>query len=604
MGFFKRASNRSNAPPRSRWKRGLRASLFLLASLLVLSPVLLARSPLRNWLLARAVPQFQGRIRIGGASLWWFSAPVLTNIEIRDAAGRTLLHVPRLEGGKSLVALLCRPFDLGEFRLTQPAIHVVCSGNSTNLEAALAYWLQKKEVPSDVGFALDGIAVRAVLRQASVILEDEDSGRKWSLDPLDLTVSIPRDRRTPLRVELNAAAAGAQRPGRLRADVSAHFVQTDGGAARLRAEGELHANELPLDALEPFLRRLHPRIKLDGRLNAQLKLHPSDGQPGSPDVRLEGSVSVQALALSDPLLGPDVLRLPRVEAPCRIALDGSRLTIEQLEIQSEIGKASLAGTMDMAKDPRDALLQPGHRIEAEVNLARLAGLLPNTLHLTKDTRIQAGTLSLHLRSTVRGDGLLWQGDLHTSDLEGLYRGQRLTWKEPFAVVLTAHQEANDPLPVFEHIRCESDFLRLEMSGSLEEWTARGNFNLGRLSEHLAGFVELGSLRVAGAGTLRTTARRNPRGGYRLESDVRVAQLNVADGARAWHEDSITLRIDFLGDPTGGCRLNAGALHALADKDGIDLDLLEPITDLQAFRAARRACACTATSLAGKAGSPA
>lgn len=600
MGLVKSTST-GGTPPRSKSKRALLAAFVLLLLVLILLPVLVAGTPLRNWLLARALAQLQGDIHIGGASMGWFRRPIFTDIEVRDSAGRMLLHIPRLEGNKSLAALLCHPFDLGEFRLTQPAVHVVCSRDSSNLEAALAHWLQRtRSASEDSRFALNGVAVRVVLAQASVILEDADSGRRWSLDPLDLTVAIPRDRRTPFRLELNASATDAPLTpipsprwgegvgvrGRLSAEVSAHFVETTGGAPRLRAEGEIRAGELPLEVAEPFLRRLEPRIELAGRLNTDLKLRPNEGQPGSPDVRLEGSISLRDLTLSNSLLGPDTMRLQRIEAPVRIALDGSRLSIEQLEIQSEVGKISLAGTMDLAKDPRDALLQPGHRVEAELNLARLAELVPNALHLTKDTRMQAGTLSLHLRSEIRGEGLLWQGNLHTSDLEGLYQGQRITWKEPFAVVLTAHQEVNDPLPVLERFRCDSDFLRLEMSGSLEDWTARGSFNLGRLSEHLAGFVELGSLHLQGEGTLRAAARRNPRGGYRLESDVGLTQLSLADGARVWREDSLTVHLDLIGETAGGYRVNAGALHVLAGKDGIDLDLLEPIADVPPLRTAR------------------
>jgi translocation and assembly module TamB len=570
-----RTSTGATPAPR-KWKRRLLAAFVLLFSLLVLSPILTAGTPLRNWLLARALPRFQGSIHIGGASMGWFRPPIITDIEVRDSAGRMLLRIPRLEGNKSLAALLCHPFDLGEYRLTQPVLHVVCSRDSSNLETALAYWLQRKETPSDSGLALDGVALRAVLAQACVILEDQDSGHTWSLDPLDLTVDIPRNRRTPLRVELNATASAAQHSGSLSAEVSAHLVEVKDGAPHLRAEGELRAGDLPLDAAGPFLRRLAPHLQLDGRLNANVKLRPSDGQAGAPDVRLEGNVSLQALTLSDPLLGPDILRLQHVQAPLRMALDGSRLAIEQLEMQSEIGKISLAGTMDLAKELRDALVQPGHRIEAELNLARLADLVPHALHLTKDTRMQSGALSLHLHNVLGDDMVHWEGDLHTSDLEGLYQGQRVTWKEPFAVVLTAHQEVSNPLPVLERLRCDSDFLRLEMSGSVQEWTARGSFNLGRLSEHLAGFVELGSLRVQGEGTLRATARRNPRGGYRLESDVGFTQLSLADGTRAWGEDSLTIRLDLIGDMTGGYRIVAGAMHVLSGKDGIDLDLLEPI----------------------------
>ncbi|HEY7424291.1 MAG TPA: DUF748 domain-containing protein, partial [Gemmataceae bacterium] len=571
-----------------KWKRRLLVAFLLFLLLVLLSPVLIARTPLRNWLVAAALKQFAGDVRIGGASLWWFSSPVFTDIEVRDLGGRTLLRAPRVEGSKSLAALLCHPFDLGEFRFTQTALHVICCRDSTNLETALAHWLQKKEgQPDRDGLALDGVAVRAAFTQTSLALEDEDTGRTWTLDPVDVSVAVPRDRRTPLRFQLNATVADAQRTGRLGADLTIRLVETNEGKPRVRVEGELRAEDAPLAVAEPFLRRFESQIKLDGRLNAALTLRQGDGQPGSPDVRLEGDVSLQALTLSDPLLGPDTLRLARVDAPCRLAVDGSRLFVEQLEVRSEVGKASLGGTVDLAKDLRELLRQPGHRLDAELDLARLAGLVPNTLHLTKDTQILSGSLTLHLRSSIRADSLVWEGDLHTSDLQGQYQGQRLTWKEPLAVLFTAHQEVGG-FPVLERFQCTSDFLRGEMSGSLEEWTARANFNLGRLGEHLAGFVDLGSLRVRGEGSARLTARHNPRGGYRLEGDLQFNKMNLADGGRSWREDNLTVRVDLVGEsaPGGVYRVNAGGLHVLAGKDGIDLDLLEPIADVAALRAAR------------------
>lgn len=584
MGLFQRTSaDRRILSSFDKWKRRLPAAFVVLLTLLVLSPILIAKTPLRNWLLARAVPQLQGEFRLGGASLWWFSKPVLTEVEVRDLEGRTLLHVPRLEGSHSLLTMLCHPFDLGVFRLTRPALHVVCSREASNLETVLAYWLRAKEASSDSSFAVKGIAVQVVVAEASVILEDE--GRKWSLDPLDLTVTLARDRHNPSRLECKATAADARRTGHLSADISAYLAEVN-GAVRVRAEGMFSAADLPLEALEPFLRRIEPHFRLGGWLNADLKLQPGDGQPNVPDIRLVGNAALQALTVSDSALASDTLRLPRVDIPCRIALDGDRLGLEQLQLQSEVGKVGLSGSVDLSKEAREAVLLPGQHLEAELKLAPLAELLPNTLHLTKDTRIQSGTLSLHLNSSLRGDSLLWEGDVRASDLEGQYQGQRLVWKEPFALVLTAHQELSDLLPVLERFRCDADFLRFEMSGSLEEWTARGSFNLGKLCEHLAGFVELGSLQVRGEGVVRAAMRRNPRDGSRLESDIRFDRFNVADGTRTWNEDSITVRLDSTGTFAGGLRIQAGALHVLTGADGIDLDLLEPLTDLQSFHAAR------------------
>jgi len=586
MNFFKRSrTDSTKALPRaSKWKRRLLTAFLLLLTLIALAPVLVARTPLRNWIAARTLAQLQGDIRVGGASLGWFTSPAFTDIEVRDLAGRSLLQVPRIEGDKSLVALLCHPSDLGEFRVTQPVLHVLCSGGTTNVESALAAFLPKKDHQPDAGPALEGVALRAECSAARLLIEDEDTGRTWTLDPVDISLAVPHDRRTPLQFKLSATVADTLQTGQFHAELTAHLIETNGGKPRLCAEGELHADAIPLAVAEPFLRRFEPRIKLDGRLAAHLTLHEGDGQAGSPDARLQGDVSVQALTVSDPLLGPDCLRLARVDAPCRLALEGSRVHFEQVEVKSDIGKLSLAGTVDLAKDLRDALSQPGYRVDAEIDLARLAGLAPNTLHLTKDTRIESGTASLHIHSSPGPDSVLWGGDLRTSDLQGVYQGQRITWKEPLALVFTARQEAN-ALPLLERFRCDADFLHLEMSGSTDDWSARGSFNLGRLSEHLAGFVDLGPLRLQGEGSLRVTAKRNPRGGYRLEGDVQFAQLNLTDPmGRSWREDRLTVRLDLVGDSDAldVYHVDAAGLHILAGQDGIDLDLLEAITNFSAL----------------------
>src|SRR5581483_10374317 len=51
----------------------------------------------------------------------------------------------------------------------------------------------------------------------------------------------------------------------------------------------------------------------------------------------------------------------------------------------------------------------------------------------------------------------------------------------------------------------------------------------------------------------------------------------SEAGRAWREDSLTIHLDLIGEASGGYRIDAGAVHVLAGKDGIDVDLLEPIT---------------------------
>src|SRR5206468_915063 len=105
----------------------------------------------------------------------------------------------------------------------------------------------------------------------------------------------------------------------LDADLSVRLLET-GGQVRFRAEGGIQAQGLPLAAVGPFLHRFDSDARLDGRLSADLALHPGDDQPGQPDVRVEGGLLVEDFSLGDPWLGPDQLLLPRVDMPCRVAL--------------------------------------------------------------------------------------------------------------------------------------------------------------------------------------------------------------------------------------------------------------------------------------------
>lgn len=85
------------------------------------------------------------------------------------------------------------------------------------------------------------------------------------IDPVDVSVAVPRDRRTPVRLQLDAAVADAHQNGHLHAELTAHLIETNGGKPSIRVEGEINAVEMPLAVSEPFLRRFEPRIKLDGR---------------------------------------------------------------------------------------------------------------------------------------------------------------------------------------------------------------------------------------------------------------------------------------------------------------------------------------------------
>src|SRR5262249_41984926 len=98
----------SAARPR-RVRRLLRLLLLVVGLVLVLvggAPVLIAHTTLLNRIVAAAASDLQGSVHIGHASLNWFSAPVLEDVEVRDAEGKPIVSVGRVAGGKTLLGLV------------------------------------------------------------------------------------------------------------------------------------------------------------------------------------------------------------------------------------------------------------------------------------------------------------------------------------------------------------------------------------------------------------------------------------------------------------------------------------------------------------------
>ena len=92
--------------PRRRWRFLLVLTLGCLFTAIALLPTFASRSPLANWLVSRATTDLEGEVSVGSIHLGWFSAPVLTDIEIRDSQQRSLLEVERVRAERSLLSLL------------------------------------------------------------------------------------------------------------------------------------------------------------------------------------------------------------------------------------------------------------------------------------------------------------------------------------------------------------------------------------------------------------------------------------------------------------------------------------------------------------------
>jgi hypothetical protein len=105
-------------------KKKLLTFLALLLLVVGLLPLIVAKTPLRNVLLSSALPRDSIRVTIGDASLNWFGSPSLSTVEVKDAAGDTLLAAESIKIDRTPLYLAMNSHELGTIQIVRPVIHV------------------------------------------------------------------------------------------------------------------------------------------------------------------------------------------------------------------------------------------------------------------------------------------------------------------------------------------------------------------------------------------------------------------------------------------------------------------------------------------------
>jgi hypothetical protein len=547
------------------------------------APSIIAKTGLRNRIVHDAAAGLRGTVEIGGASLGWFSPVELRDVVVKDAEGRTLLAVPRVTSSKTLLALLRDRSDFGEFNLESPTVELVCAKETTNLEEAFAEFLKEDaSVPSPAPPAV-------VLRVASGKLHvaHPESGRDWRFEQIEATVGIPASRSEPIAVKV-ALAEPSSSPGKLTADLAIG----DHGTA------SLVANDFPLDSLTPILDRVAPGTIVAGRLTTDLRgeWHQKAGAPLT--AMLEGRASARNLDLAAPWLNGDRLNLAAAELPLKIETAGSGLRIDRADLACDIGTVSAAGTFDPA-EPLDRMVdRPGLKVDADLDLAKLAALLPNLLRIREGTSIREGKLNLKLASRATDAGTAWDGEVRTSALKAERDGKPIEWAEPLAIEFSGRVPPGH-LPTFDKFICRSDFIAINAQGSRESFRAAANVYLDRLTEHLGEFVDLGDARLAGEASAWVVAARTPQGAFKSSAGIDLKGFEFRTGKTGGlAEPALALRARAEGQWPGGgpVRIDSGAVSVAAGVDRLELSLIETITDLRSLDRAK-----CATHLSGDLG---
>ena len=551
-------------------------------------PAIVARTPVVRWVIDAAAADLNGQVTVESVSLGWLSPVRVRGASLTDEHRQPVLEVPRAESSRTLAGLLVNRSRLGTFRLSEPKLAVAVQGGTSNVEQVLAEYFKPSDAPPP---RLDLILE---IVDGAVTVTDVERARSWSIDKLQMDLRVPAGAE-PWELTASGIVADLQEAGRFEFAMQMPPVGPDApraeSAAANGAAGQTAATDialrfeselLPLGLLEPLVRRFEPGARVDGRLTTEIEAVWVG--MAAPPRRLKAKATARDFQLALPAFGRDRLELAHLALEGEASAEGTELVISRSTIECDLGQAALTGTVDLAEGAHRAL--PGRlaaqpfELEGTVDLARLAAMLPDTLQLRPGMKVTSGQVHVALRSEPGEAGMVWQGQLTSSELRATDGGREVAWEQPVLLNFAAQQTPDGTLA--GELRCQSDFLQMHAVGTTRQVTADASFNLDRLAEQLGQFVDLGSLRLAGDGWSRFAWRHAPGGAFAAEVELHVNRLHVAlPNRQPWREPEMAVSASASGytDFGAGTQVETAALHAAAGTERIEARLLQRVLDL-------------------------
>lgn len=569
-------------------RRKLLIFLVLLAAIIALLPMIIAKTPLLHLVLSKAIPAGAVQVSSHGASLGWLSGPTLTGVQVTDSAGNVLLSSESISVSRPPLNLILNKHELGIIQINRPQLLIKVRPDGSNLEDTLqkllgdtAKSVSPQEHVSPASSAPTAFALQLV--EGTIFVEDAATGRVWRLEGVNAQYDchgtnggIGSGSLAGQLTVINPGGAAPQPAGRF-----AITLKPNGN----RDELALQVEGLALAATEPWLRRVSAGTELSGTLSGSgTAAWNASAVTMYSDITTTGSFAVERLDAATPALAGDRIRLARVEIPWRVASTPAGVSIEDLQLKSEAGQLAIHGRL--GPTPRSPSANPqaaGYFLDGNndvelrgvIDLARLATMLPHALRIRSDTTISSGSIELASKIQPTSTGQSLSGSLRTAQLAATTAGKAFRWDDPVSANFAVRRE-NGGYTV-DALQCDSKFLRVHAAGTPQKLEANAQFDLNSLAEQLGQFIDLSGIQLAGTGTAQLAWQQIDGNKFTGSASGELAQLRVAFSQYAiWAEPQLTLRADATGllDPSSHkpSRVDSAALLVNGQGDQLDARL--------------------------------
>ncbi len=518
---------RGRAPKPERGKRRkLPWLLLLLLVLIALLPTIVAKTPLRNVVLAAALPTKELRVSVGRASLSWYQPPSVEEVQVWDAAGDKLLTAEAIRIDRAPGNLLLDSRNLGTIEIVGPSIYLKLRADGNNIEDALRKALADVAPSANNPTSTDAasrpvtMAVRVV--DGTIYAEDATTGRRWRVQSVDVNYynlgaagDIGRGQFSGQIADIDSNNGVVGTPGQFAIDIKADDSKKE--------QLTFQATALSLGLADALLRQYIVGTESSGTLSGQgTAKWTANGAAFPTDLATSGALAIDRLDVTAPVLAGDRVRLARVELPWRLAAQPNGLVIEDLQLRSDIGQLAVRGTVDPNTTTRHDL-----ELRGSLDVARLATMLPHALRIRSDTTITSGQIQLAARSQPADGGELITGSLQTAQLAATSAGRPIRWDQPVSANFAVRRQQGTIR--LDALKCDSDFLKIDANGTPQQLAATAQFDLNKLAEQLGQFVDLSGVVLAGTGTAKLELQQAAPDQISATATGELAQVRVALG---------------------------------------------------------------------------
>ena len=600
--------NSEIARPRKR-RTFLLVLLVAIGLALFFLPTILVNTPLKQTAIEYATKDIKGEVSIDKISAGWFSPIKIGNVVLKGESGAEILSAESIETSNTLFGFATGS-DYGKITITRPTIELQLRADGSNLEDALANYLEPAETESSSsggGSSTEIPKVSVEITEGLVRMTSDTLSQPGIIENLNAAIECMGDE-APLTAKIKMKCSAADEQGAVVADVIVDSGQQQLTVSSLAAQ--FNTQQLPIAAFAPALTRVLGPVNCAGKIDAAgiANVNLADS---SIALNVDSLNATQVAFVAPDLIGSDQFAARSITATGELQANSNQIYAKQFRAESEFARMTANGQFDveqlMQLAAGNEIPQTGFQLDAAVDLAQVTQMMPETTHMRDGVKMNSGVLQITANTRNEANTQRMIVNVEAANINFEVDGQNIVWNQPLRFVGVAGTK-NQQL-MLEDFQLQSEFLTATGFAGFDRGRLKVDGDLNKMIEQANQILDLGGLQLAGQlGGEMSWQLASGIDSFQAGADLPVGmqgRFKIENpvlqfpGLNRWQEAQIDLAFsgNAITNTTGKVAFQSGAFEMQMGNETATGELVEPINDL--WNASKYQFQCTANGSIGK-----